>query len=150
MGRRQSADPWRDPEPRSHIGARGPRGRAPGGRPHAGFTLLEVLVALAVVALALTALVKAASDRAATAAYLRDKTIAHWVAMNRVTQAQIEADSPPLGGSSGSASMGGRQWYWRMRVATTPDADTRRLEVEVRSREDGAVPLARLIAFVSV
>ena len=47
-----------------------------------GFTLVEVLVALSVIAIALAAVLKGASEGASSARYLRDKTLAHWVAMN--------------------------------------------------------------------
>ena len=54
-----------------------------------GFTLLEVLVALAVIAIALASIIKAVGTGAANASYLRDKTFAHWVAANRLAQMQI-------------------------------------------------------------
>ena len=61
--------------------------RAPGSS--RGFTLVEVLVALTVVALGLTALMVAVSGTARTSGYLRDKTIAQWIALNRLTQVRL-------------------------------------------------------------
>jgi general secretion pathway protein I len=96
-----------------------------------GFTLIEVLVALTVLAVALGALVKAGSGHAANAAYLRDKVFAHWVAVNAITELQLEADWPAPGERSGNAELGGREWRWRGRVEETFDADVRRVTVSV-------------------
>jgi general secretion pathway protein I len=108
------------------------------------------MVALAVVALTLSAVITAASVNASNAAYLRDKTLAHWVAMNRVTEIQLGLDSQPAGRRRGIDEMADRDWFWRIRVVTTPDPNTRRLEVEVRAEEGAQDPLVRLVAFVSV
>ena len=48
-----------------------------------GFTLLEVLVALAILAISLAVLLKISAQNANNAAYLRDKTFAHWIALNQ-------------------------------------------------------------------
>ena len=109
-----------------------------------GFTLLEVLVALAVLAIAMGALIKVASQNAGTAAYLRDKTLAHWVAMNRVVRYEISGAWPSIGDASGTSEMGDRRWYWRAHVSGTPDRDMRRLHVEVASNDRRNAPLASL------
>ena len=54
-----------------------------------GFTLVEVLVALVVVAIGLAALMVAVSGTARTSGYLRDKTLAQWIALNRLTQVRL-------------------------------------------------------------
>lgn len=114
-----------------------------------GFTLLEVMVALAVVAIALSALVKGGSQSAATAAHLRDKSLAHWVAMNRVAELQLQKQWPAPGESRGDEEMAGRRWHTLARVSTTEDPDIRRLEVEVRASEaKEAAVVERLLAFL--
>lgn len=112
-----------------------------------GFTLLEVLVALAVLAVALSALIKSGSDNAANAAHLQDKTLAHWVAMNKVAELQLEREWPATGKRRGSAEMADREWRWETEVKTTPDKDVRRLEVRIRQRNEESV-LAELVAFL--
>ncbi|HEY0633885.1 MAG TPA: type II secretion system minor pseudopilin GspI [Gammaproteobacteria bacterium] len=114
-----------------------------------GFTLLEVMVALAVVAIALAALVKGGSQSAVTAAHLRDKSFAHWVAMNRVAELRLQKEWPATGDSGGDEEMANRRWYTLAKVIATEDPDLRRVEVEVRTSDDkdGAV-LARVIAFL--
>ncbi|MCP4040639.1 MAG: type II secretion system minor pseudopilin GspI [Gammaproteobacteria bacterium] len=92
-----------------------------------GFTLLEVLVALAVVAIALAAAVKAVGVNADNAAYLRDKTIAHWIALNRITEQQLLEEWPSPGTSSGTAAMAGNDWSWEVTVSETSDSDVRKI-----------------------
>lgn len=115
-----------------------------------GFTLLEVLVALAILAIALGALVKGGVENARNAAYLRDKALAHWVAMNKVTELQLEADWPTLGNKRGKTEMAGRDWLWRTTVAAMPEPfeTIRSVEVEVRTDEDSD-PLARVTGAVA-
>lgn len=114
-----------------------------------GFTLLEVLVALAVLAIALAALVKSGTQSAATTAHLRDKSLAHWVAMNRVVELSLQKEWPPLGESRSEEKMADREWYCLAKVSTTDDVDLRRVEVEVRASADNEAPsLQRLVAFL--
>jgi general secretion pathway protein I len=112
-----------------------------------GFTLLEVLVALAVLAVALAAAIKAGSENTANAAYLRDRTHAHWVAMNTVADWQLRGAWPHAGTSTGYATLSGREWRWSATVRNTPDASVRRVDVRVAPREGGE-PLATLTAFL--
>lgn len=113
-----------------------------------GFTLLEVLVALAVIAIPLLAVMESVTTNVSNAAYLRDRTIAHWVAMNKVAEAQLDAQWPAPGQSGDKVQMSGRDWYWRMTVKVTNDPDIRRLDVEVRAHKDDKQPLESLVAYV--
>lgn len=114
-----------------------------------GFTLLEVLVALAVLAIALAALIKGGADNARAAAYLRDKTLAQWVAMNVVAEQQLAAKWLDPGKKQGSEEMANHEWYWELTVAKTFDDDIRRLEVAVRASDDkDEGPLVNLVAFL--
>lgn len=115
-----------------------------------GFTLLEVLVALAVLAIALTAAIELGTRNADNAARLEDKTLAHWVAMNRVAELQLSSPAPAPGVQQGVETMLGRDWYWRDRVETTADAAVRRLSVEVRRRPGAVDVLAALTAYAYV
>lgn len=113
-----------------------------------GFTLLEVLVALAVIAIPLLALMESITTNVSNAAYLRDRTIAHWVAMNQVAEQQLEPQWPAPGQTQDQVPMAGRTWYWKMTVRVTNDPDIRRLDVEVRARKDDKQPLESLVAYV--
>jgi general secretion pathway protein I len=113
----------------------------------AGFTLLEVLVALAVVAIALGAVVEGVSVQTANAAALRDRVLAHWVAMNRVVEWQTERGWPATEQVEGKEPLAGRDWYWSVAVSSTPNAAIRRLDVRVSARAGGQ-PLDALVAYV--
>lgn len=120
------------------------------GRRQRGFTLLEVLVALAVLAFAMAALIKTGAENARAAAYLRDKTLAQWVAMNVIAEQQLSAAWPSKGTKRGSEEMGLHEWFWELRVAETFDEDVRRLEVAVRATDDKEhTPLVILVAFLA-
>lgn len=113
-----------------------------------GFTLLEVLVALAVLAIALVALVKGAAGNAGNLAYMRDKTMSQWVAMNVVAERQL-AISGEMKNDSGTAQMGGQSWYWQSSLNDTFDEGIVRLEVEVSSsRESADHPVTKVVAFL--
>jgi len=112
------------------------------------FTLLEVLVALAVVAIALAAAMKIASENARNAQYLRDKTLAHWVAMNVITDRQVRGQWLPLGKTEDQAMMAERKWFWRLQVLATADKTLRRLEVTVYYTPKRHQPIAQLVGFI--
>ncbi len=106
------------------------------------------MVALAILAIALAAAVKGTTNYTANATYLRDRTMAHWVAMNRIVEYQLRKEWPATGRQEGTDTMGGLEWYWRAVVAETPDRDLRRLEVEVRQNKKDEEALDHLVAFL--
>lgn len=96
-----------------------------------GFSLLEVLVALAVLALAMSALIRTAALQGEGLNDARQRSYAQWVAANVIAQARLSGAVPVEGTSSGEMRMGEVQWRWRMMVLPTPVAGIRRLEVSV-------------------
>ncbi|MCU0806913.1 MAG: type II secretion system minor pseudopilin GspI [Candidatus Contendobacter sp.] len=112
-----------------------------------GFTLLEVLVALAVLAIAMGAIIGAATQSINTVATLRDQTFASWIALNQVNALLLESKPwPEEGSSKGNAELANRTWRWEARFFKTEDPDLRRLEVTVRTSENGP-ELNKLVAF---
>ncbi len=103
---------------------------------HGGFTLLEVLVALTVIAVALAATIKTTGNATLNAAYLRDKTLADWVAMNQFMDLRARRAFPNAGSASGTAEMAGREWAWHMQVESFMSDQLRRVEITVRRPED--------------
>lgn len=115
----------------------------------AGFTLLEVLVALAVLALTMGAVIKAVGDYTGNQAYLRDRTLAVWVARNVLAEQQLESAWPGVGEIKGNSDMGGREWSWLATVTQTEEEELRRLDVEVHMiDDDDSEPLAVLSGFL--
>jgi len=113
-----------------------------------GFTLIEILVALAIIAVALTAVVAETGQHLGSAVHMRDRTFAHWVAMNRVAEAHIAGTWPAAGTSNGTAVMADREWFWAMKVSETPDDTIRRIDVEVRADKKQSRPDATAIAYL--
>lgn len=114
----------------------------------AGFTLIEILVALAVLAIAVAAVVAAVSGNINNEAYLRDRTLAHWVGMNKIAELQVSKDWPSVGTQHGESLMATRQWSWQVKVSATEDPDVRRLDVEVFADQDQKQALTNMVAYV--
>ncbi len=113
----------------------------------AGFTLLEVLVALAVLAIAMGAVIGAVTQSINTVGVLREQTFAGWVALNKVNELLLDpAAWPDEGSRKGEAELANRAWRWEGRFGKTDDPDMRRLEVTVRAGETGPI-LGKLVAF---
>ncbi len=117
-----------------------------------GFTLIEVLVALAILALALGAAVRAAGDQARTQVLLRENSYARWVGANVVAETRINEPWPQLGTRDGQMRMAGCAWRWRLAVSDTPEKDMRRLDVDVFAGEgslDARTPVTTVSGFAS-
>ncbi len=104
----------------------------------AGFTLLEVLIALMVLALSLGAVIQASGNFTVNQAYLRDRTFAEWVARNQLAEAQLAKEWPSIGQTKGDvefpraiADLPAREWRWVVQVTQTPEEDLRRLDIRV-------------------
>jgi len=109
------------------------------------------MVALMVIAIALPALLGALYRQVDGSAYLRDKSIAQWVATNTLTQTRIQlARGAPLvpGKRSGVVTMAQRDWYWWLETTATEVEDFYRVEVKVAATEEAQeTPLIRLNGF---
>jgi general secretion pathway protein I len=121
--------------------------RISGGRAAPGFTLVEILVALLVLAIALTAAARGLGAAIDTTAALRDRTLARWVAEDRLAEIEWRKGWPDLDVKEGDADMGGRAFKWRQETGATPVAGMRRIELSV-FLPGAEVPLARLTGFV--
>jgi general secretion pathway protein I len=113
-----------------------------------GFTLLEVLVAMAVVAVAMGALIKVSGGYAFNAGYLKQKNIAQWIARNKATEYRLRQEFPAPGRQQGTLEMARSRWQWEVRISNTVDRRIRRLDVAVTLADgDPDQPLVTLIAF---
>lgn len=108
----------------------------------AGFTLIEIMVALAVFSLAALALIRLEGQvirsTGAVAATLLAQTVARNVAIEAVTDAQ----PPTRGRATGVESNGGRDWTWTREVQPVGDAGVMRIDVSVADR--GGAVLGRM------
>ena len=96
-----------------------------------GFTLLEVMVALAIVALSLTAVTASMSQMISSAHTRRDRTFASWIAQNRITELRLASTTPEVGSTSGEVQYANRDWSWRATVEETGVDDLYRIDVAV-------------------
>jgi general secretion pathway protein I len=97
-----------------------------------GFTLIEVLVALAIVAIGMAAVMGALTSSANMISYLRDKTLAQWVALNQIANLRLSGQQPPTGSSTGDTDFAGRSWHWRQEVVATEVPGVERIDISVR------------------
>jgi general secretion pathway protein I len=105
--------------------------RGSGGRVR-GFTLIEVLAALVIVALGMLGVIEAVTQSARNGTYLREKTLAHWIALNVITEKRLQPEPPPVTEASGDVEFAGQRWRWSMQVTQTQVASLRRMDVSVR------------------
>jgi len=97
-----------------------------------GFTLVEVLVALAIVTLGMAALLAALGSSADSASYQRDKTLAEWVALNRIEEERLALKRPTKGKTEGETEMAGVKWKWAEEVLETEVKGIVRIDVSAR------------------
>ena len=97
----------------------------------AGFTLLEVLVAVAIIAGALLASLRAAGLGSGNAEELRLRLLGGWVAENLLAEHRARGDWLAPGMHSGATRQGGIDFAWREEVSVTPNAGMRRLDIVV-------------------
>ncbi|GAC1624847.1 MAG: hypothetical protein NVS9B10_11240 [Nevskia sp.] len=115
-----------------------------------GFTLLEMLVAVAVLAIALAAIISNGARYASGAASLHDKTVALIVARNRMTEIELQPSFPTVGKSDDTVKMGDVEWVWRAEVVETQDPGLRRINIRVEKKTDRtATAYATLTGFLS-
>lgn len=113
-----------------------------------GFTLIEVLVALAVIGIGLLAVLAVAAKSVEVAADLQDRTFAGWVAQNRITEMRLSQQWPSIGESDDDVTLGGRKWHWHATVASTPDKDLRRVTVTVAPADATSTSVTEMVGFV--
>lgn len=120
-------------------------------RPHrlAGFTLLEVLVALVVVGTALGASLRAVGSLAQNSGDLRASMMATWSAENRLSQIRLSGDFPPLGRRSFECPQSDLRLNCAEEVLPTPNPFFRRVEVSVYEADDPERRIIRLAQVVS-
>jgi general secretion pathway protein I len=117
-------------------------------RSTSGFTLLEVLVALAILAVTLGAVGRAASSSVQHADAVRERVLADWVAQNRLALHAARGDWLPVGVQNGTEEQAGRQFTWHEEIFATPNPALRRIVVNVYSPNDAQYSLRKMTAYL--
>ncbi|MHB1197954.1 MAG: type II secretion system minor pseudopilin GspI [Polaromonas sp.] len=115
-------------------------------RPARGFTLIEVLVALAIVAIALSAGAQASNALLHNAQRQSDTLLAQLCAENELIKMRLSQQMPGVGDSDFTCAQGGRSFGGTLSVFATPNPSFRRVEAHVR---DGAAASARPLLTVA-
>jgi general secretion pathway protein I len=114
-----------------------------------GFTLIEVMVALTIIAISLGALLSSSGTQANSAAYLKQKTLAHLVAVNELTQIRISKEFPDIGDKKGSTSMANHEWYWKRSTLKTGDDNAVQVTFTMYADKDYKQNLTSLIGYAT-
>ncbi len=97
----------------------------------AGFTLIEMLVALAIFSLAALALLRLGGATATNSARLQEQAIAQIVARNIAVETLTDPEPPPFGVLNGEVVNAGRRWSWTRTTGRSPEARIQQIEVRV-------------------
>ncbi|GAA0811927.1 type II secretion system minor pseudopilin GspI [Colwellia sp. D2M02] len=114
-----------------------------------GFTLIEVMLAMAVFAIAGVALVGVADNNARHVAYLEEKMFAGWVASNQLVSAHLSTAWPPKNNLKGEVEMAGRKWFWLQKVIKTDNNEMRAIVMEVRLDVDDESALSSVMTYIA-
>ncbi len=101
----------------------------------AGFTLIEVLVALVIVAFGMGAVLSALSSSADNVIRMREKTYAEWIGLNQLATERLQATVPATATKEGDVDFGGTRWHWQETVENMEVPGVRRLTIRVRHTE---------------
>jgi general secretion pathway protein I len=112
-----------------------------------GFTLIEIMVALAIITITLGAIIENTTAANINAQYLRDKTVASWIAMNQISIVRAKRQWSGASSKSGEVEMAGQQWQWKINFVKTDDVNIRRLNVQV-FKLDEEKPMVQMTGFL--
>ena len=96
-----------------------------------GFSLLEVVVAIAVFSLGALAVINVLDEGTRSASADERRAIATIVAENRLAEAMATTRPPSNGVTRGTEAALSRSWEWELRVAPSPEPRILRIDVSV-------------------
>lgn len=103
-----------------------------------GFTLIEVLLALAIIAIALTALLKATASNVTNTNRIKEKTISHWIAVQGVSMIQLGL--VPIKSNeeiTQVTTLLGQRWYWRAKLSPSIIESVEQITIRISQNQAG-------------
>ncbi len=107
------------------------------------------MVALTIIAISLGALLQTSGTQASSVTYLKQKTLAHWVAVNELTQIRISKEFPNIGEKKGSTEMAGFEWHWLRTTKKTEDSNALEVTFTLYTDEDHERNITSLIGYAT-
>jgi general secretion pathway protein I len=114
-----------------------------------GFTLIEVMLAMAIFSIAGIALLSASDNNIKNLSHLENKVLANWLASNQLVEVTLDTTWPPKNNKKGTVEMAGQEWFWLQKVIKTENQDMRSIVIEIRNDEDEKLPITTMVTFVS-
>ena len=97
----------------------------------AGFTLVEVMVALAIAGLSLAAVAASISQMVDAGSAMKERTYASWIAQNKIAELRLANVVPEVSATSGELQYAALEWAWRATISETGVENLFRVDVEV-------------------
>lgn len=113
-----------------------------------GFTLLEILIAIAILAVTGVAVMKASAEHINSLTILKEMTYSSWVAENRLVEMQLEDKWPPSNNKKGKMEMAGVEWFWQQKVEKVEDKSMRQITIWVMANENDKEPVYQISTFL--
>jgi len=114
-----------------------------------GFTLIEVMLAMAIFSIAGIALLSVADNNFRNLSHLENKVLANWVASNQLVAVTLDKTWPPKNNKKGTVEMAGQEWFWLQKVVKTENKNMRSVVIEIRNEEDQKLAVTSIVTFVS-
>lgn len=114
-----------------------------------GFTLIEVMLAMAIFAIAGVSLLNTADNNFKNLSHLESKILANWLASNQLVEVTLDQQWPPKNNKKGMVEMASREWFWAQKVIKTGDKNMRAVVIEIRLVEDEKLALTSVMTYVS-
>ena len=97
----------------------------------AGFTLVEVMVALAIAGLSLAAVAASISQMVDAGSAMKERTYASWIAQNKIAELRLANVVPEVSATNGELQYAALEWAWRATISETGVENLFRVDVEV-------------------
>jgi len=114
-----------------------------------GFTLIEVMLAMAIFSIAGIALLSVADNNFRNLSHLENKVLANWVASNQLVAVTLDKTWPPKNNKKGTVEMAGQEWFWLQKVVKTENKNMLSVVIEIRNEEDQKLAVTSIVTFVS-